>query len=1467
MADAVLTLGARYTGRGEINKAERDILKVKLASMGASNAFNKVAKHGDKMAAAIGRSGKKFKRIMTDWDKLVRGFGTIVTKVFGAATKFFVAEFALMAASMVAVHVLMKAGRWIMKAYHGAIKMAGAAAAGAAAAISILSAAIREQQAAMFSYKGLTGNFRDLTSGTSAVRSQMRGMATDIQLATLGVENLNTIFAGASQRGTYSQGLAKGLLDVAHAGKAGEEASKWIGEVVGMLTDPDVNWNEIEKAFKGMGKQGETMLEGIRKGGVETVEEMKKAIKSGELAVFAGVAGQFDAVSGTLMSRLKGAFTIIRTDFADLGDAFMGDTKESLDEVVHIFRRMFVRIHGGVMRFGKGGFLNTIVTAAEWIERNMVKLISKWLPQAEGMFGRMAAWWDNFKTGWKEVVASLDPLIQGAQVIEDMFTRILRPMGEYLKSAFGSLGDDLFRNKAGFEEFGDAVGNLLVQFFGLTTEIKKLWMESMPFISKVVDGLSEMFEMAQGLVRAIGGIFGGISGGMAGFAPMAALMMMRMGGKQLAGTRGTLAAQSTQTMHVQAGTVNVGGRATGATRGGNLGGKGGGQFVPIGGRGGLESRQAATGAALRSQGRVAAPGGGYLPAGYGTGRMAGWKSWGRGLNQLPGAGEEPRYTAYQRLKGRTARFTGGRGAMGASRIAGSMGGRMGTMMGMGILGGMMSEEAQGSMAMGSMLSMIDPRLGIGVGLGGAALKSQTVMGGMGTGAAAGAALGIYAGPWGAAAGAIIGGVAGAISGHFGKDRALTKEVRANAKKGADQIWESMLGGIQDATRMYGSVGFTAKRAQEALKMEPLRDLLGLNYVEGGKQGISQGLDMDRNPEGTGAKKRGWQDWAKIGALAVGVGLLASTGVGLLAMGGAIGGMTAAGTGAALLGAGGGLGAGVTAATIGGAATAGTLAAGGMTAGGWFPGDVTPEEGHLMRQSIVQDLYDNQSKFGLEMSSEELKKNLKKPKEYLEDMGGELASRYYAASEVTQKYGDRMAYLVQLTGQGEQGVRALAEAAGVNLYDATMDTTDMIKQLASSMVSTAEQVNQLFDQIQANAFDAFRIAIDKDEAAFALDERGAALRETVLKEGGLSEEQARVFLSDTLTDFTALFEGDSVAGTKAFLRMFGEGGDAFTQENGLLNIPGMEEMLMQGGNDEIIRQMVTEVIAAQGTVDREYLQGIGLGLGYQATGFGALTEDQRIAVNELMAGGDLMEAGIGTAQSKLRAIPGLEGLTFSSIANQVEGTSAAALDLDLAGQHFLASTGQFNTDVTQFHSTVTSLIGRMDVSGVQTHDLSIWHGGAPIVDDPSDTATSRYGRFGDTSSAFAGTMTAHNRISGSLAGKRLITSGYRNYALGSSSSDHLTGRALDLTGNNLGAYGDRVRAGGGFAEMHGVSGSRHLHAVPAGDTTSSRGMSGGMGSTYNYTINVTGGPDAGAEEIAMLVMTEIQDLERSNRERA
>jgi hypothetical protein len=139
------------------------------------------------------------------------------------------------------------------------------------------------------------------------------------------------------------------------------------------------------------------------------------------------------------------------------------------------------------------------------------------------------------------------------------------------------------------------------------------------------------------------------------------------------------------------------------------------------------------------------------------------------------------------------------------------------------------------------------------------------------------------------------------------------------------------------------------------------------------------------------------------------------------------------------------------------------------------------------------------------------------------------------------------------------------------------------------------------------------------------------------------------------------------------------------------------------------------------------------------------------------------------------------------------------------------------------------------------------------------------------------MARHASINSQLTGKRTITSSYRTFALGSPSSDHLTGRAIDLVGANLGQYKKLTEESGGFAEFHGRGASRHLHVVPGpgaiGDSAvpvmarpiqavpSSRGSAGGN----SYVFNINGGNQS-PEEIANRVMMKIREVERTNRER-
>jgi hypothetical protein len=159
----------------------------------------------------------------------------------------------------------------------------------------------------------------------------------------------------------------------------------------------------------------------------------------------------------------------------------------------------------------------------------------------------------------------------------------------------------------------------------------------------------------------------------------------------------------------------------------------------------------------------------------------------------------------------------------------------------------------------------------------------------------------------------------------------------------------------------------------------------------------------------------------------------------------------------------------------------------------------------------------------------------------------------------------------------------------------------------------------------------------------------------------------------------------------------------------------------------------------------------------------------------------------------------------------------------------------------------------------------------------DTSTPRGGVVGDTtSSRISQTMARHDAINGSIAGNRSITSGYRTYGLGSLNSDHVTGRAIDLVGQNLGSYAVATRNAGGFAEFHGSGGGRHLHAVPGpgaiGDTLtpSSNQMSTTTSATVasgtsSYTFHINGGQN-NPEQIANMVMAKIKNSEQRTRER-
>jgi len=149
-------------------------------------------------------------------------------------------------------------------------------------------------------------------------------------------------------------------------------------------------------------------------------------------------------------------------------------------------------------------------------------------------------------------------------------------------------------------------------------------------------------------------------------------------------------------------------------------------------------------------------------------------------------------------------------------------------------------------------------------------------------------------------------------------------------------------------------------------------------------------------------------------------------------------------------------------------------------------------------------------------------------------------------------------------------------------------------------------------------------------------------------------------------------------------------------------------------------------------------------------------------------------------------------------------------------------------------------------------------------------------FDDTSTPRRGLLDTHNAISRGVPGNQMVTSTKRNFNLGSMSSDHAAGRAYDLVGQNLGMYASLVNQSGGYADFHGVGGSRHLHVVPngvpLGDTATPYMGAGSMdlgstgGGDTNMNIQVYAAPGMNEEALANAVVRKIQRAQRNAAER-
>lgn len=1391
MADATLRVKISAIGERQLRKVRNGLLQIGAAASTTQAKLNAFSKgYASDLNKRLNDIQKNWKRHFDALDGMVKMFGKASLRGLSLLIKATVADFALMGAAMIGVHALFKAGNLLGRAYHAMLNVVAGAAAGAAIAISAVAAAMREQTAAMYAYKGSGSGFGEFGSNLNQVRVVMRGLHSDTALASVGIKNLNAAYAAVSKNSTFtrgSQNLLKGLMDFASAGQPLEQGVKAAGEFIGILQDPKKGFAEITKAAEALGPEMKKALEEAKKQGIDTAAELREAILSGNLSVLGGVEGQFDAVNGTVMSVLKGGFTRFQNMFADFGQQFLAPIKDALDIVFDTFEDSFRRVQHELIKFGNGPFIDSVTGFSQTLGDVFVALIRDYLPRATGMMQRMGERWDKFTEGWNNIKETLEPLIEGARVLERMLGNMFAPVIERIRTGFGDLNEMIQANSGNLEEFGTKVGGIIEKFQSILNTSRDLFFKALPFINKLLEGVKQVAGFIETIFSTMAKMFGGMGDGFGAFGLLMGAGLMMRGMKN---TKGGFIPGNVGSMNVSAGVVNV----TGGTAGGQMYGAGapkGGQLKP----GGALPPPVAGTAAQRASLRNAYRQGGFsglrsaqqynrglmMPGGFYSSGGGGFSSGAGGASML------------QRFSGRYGPRAARAGLLGPRSAAiGRMAGKfqnsptagIATMLALGLGSQFMPEETQGAMALGAAVAGVNPLAGIGVAGLGTALTSQNSAVGIGGGAIGGAAIGTMIAPGiGTAIGAAAGAVIGGVKSWWNKNQSKKEEAREVGRNLIAQTQEGLFEGIQGRT--VSDVAKFVGNLRENLNLGALADL--------------------RNIATEGAKGR--QD-DRFGKLA-----------------------------------------------IGGAMLAGALTPLGPLAGLGMIRSNRNDDAEVQRAAVME-IYNRRREFGLSISQEQLAAALEKPKEFLQETGKLAGQTYEAGNILADTFQQRMPQLQSALQMTDEQVLQLAHDTGTNLFDAFATTDSMVQQLTQNMISNMAQLQNAMQDNAVNQFNMLDALIARDEAPLVMDEAARNLREMFLSGEDISAGDVGKELTTIYDGLVSFFEGDTLKAGQEFTRLFSSGGAAFGagsplagMEQDFLALPAIAEFLQSvtGGSmsgSAQVQEMLVGVLAKAGFGIRE-----GTNLAGKFEGMDPMT--LRTLANAL---------GAGPSQfMDMNATEVREFLSQSGIDLIVDKTKDVSANLEGVTDEVIA---ELNRLAGALATTVTAIDPNAPTIDVSNTPTSQYRTSSRVPGrGASDTSSSRWQR----------TLGAHGQLSSMVSGKQIMTSGWRNYNLGSPSSDHINGRAYDLSGQNLGLYKAAVDASGGFAEFHGSAGGRHLHVVPntgkSGDS-SSPAMTGGRSSgsiNYQYTINVNGAA-ADPKMIADTVMARIKEREQSDRER-
>lgn len=1456
-ATSTLTLRVKTIGDRSIDAVTRKLLKLQTL----------VHSYGSISSRSLEATNVKWKKHFDAVDKGIQMFGGMLTKFVTKSAKFAALQVGALGVAMMAVHAAFVLGNAAMKAFNYLASGAAGAVAALTIAASTAAAAIREQQMAMYAFKG-GGNYQ-------AASVMMRQLADDADLASAGAANLQAAFAAVSKTSTFTAGsanLLKGLMDFASAGKPLEEGVKSAGELIAALQDPKASFSKISEAAKALGPEMEKALKEAGGKGIKTAEQLKKAILDGTLSAAGGVQGQFDAVNGTLISRFKATFSLIKNDFADFGEPFLKPTKDLLESISRTFKRTFDRVSGDIAAFAGAGFFDEIGGVAEKLGDFFVKFIRDYLPKVDGMFSSLGGWWDRFKEGWNMILDKLRPLIDGARVFEETLMRVLRPIGASLSEAFGGFNEQVVANADKFYEFGDAIGRFVVVMSKYASVVRDIFIDALPFITKIINGLTGIVDMFMSLLGGFRDLFGG--GGLGSFMTIAKLLV---GGRAMKKTTGGVLASYGLRDTTQA--KIDGGPLTGQTAGGNVteGGKARAERLAKTAQSVNQQRvmqmsvqsmtvmsssdKETTRAARKKQEREAkaervakaqakeqakaqvqatrsaATAGTAVPAALGNQPAA----------QLQQVGIRGKISAYREARrAAKAEFEANRGTIklpqydptGPTTYAE----RKNTWFNRNFR---MSSEANAQMRQEEAARR-------------AAMPGYQGPGFMST--ARGYTQGFRQMRDSAGYKRIFGGDIG------------TKD-KPNVKKG---INNSMMAGMGASMGLGLLSNVMPEESQGALALgsavamvNPIAGL-AIGVIGGAIMGI-RGATARKKKEAIAEAKKQSENFMKdvVGTYTKKMGEMLERGTltkeNLKSMRESrktqfkdrqrdldaiiMGTLNSRGKRSLARGASG--------------APDTNFQKGATSAADLARLDL---EGYdIMDSDALKDMAKKQKMTGTgifgSLSDEAYKEAMKNPDAFISAQREINAVQERAFDLVTQFGDQRAGSIASSLGKTEMEIRKLADSAGVNLHDSMQTTREQVMKLAEAMVNTSQELRNAAADTFAAGTDIFRKSREAKEGKNALDEQAFAMRGQIdeFLKGNIFDAGAQDSLDTGLLTFfenfrqnlIANYGGDVMLADQEFNRIFGKGGTAFAQEGGTFQ--GQESLVYSLVGEELGK--VTSASEQSGTKNiEEFLRSNFLESGFEL-------------------GGDV--------SGMAKAIYGLDAQTQQQLFSETENANLADPGVRQAILDLIATrTGaDALTASTYIEPQLEAATAMKDAAGLfkdstmtfQTASLAI------ITELGEGDRRSPFGGIGDSlTSSMGKTLSNHSAINSGIPGKRNITSGYRNYALGSLKSDHVTGRALDMVGDNLVSYRDKMTAAGGLAEFHGKGDSRHLHVVPPqsgsiGDSmtavsaTSASVSGGGRGTSVSNTNNfyITG---TNANEIADVVMSKMAMVQKSNEER-